>query len=164
MRLFRMVTAAACLVAMVGSGGASAGGRPGPRCHEVDADFTSELEDPTCMNDGDGFVGCVATGVIRHDHLLKGTMEVTIEAAGPVEGAILWVRGTRTLTPHRGGSLTAHVAGVFDVGRQPPAFTELNAIAGGTDRFADASGLLNVFGQATGATTFAGEIRGTVCR
>jgi hypothetical protein len=92
-------------------------------------------------------------------------MEVTIEGTGPVESEprpVLWVTGTRLLTPRRGGSLSAHVVGVFDLGLV--AFSELNVITGGTGRFANATGVLSVFGQATGPTTFAGSIHGAICR
>jgi hypothetical protein len=56
---------------------------------------------------------------------------------------------------------SAHVIGAFDTAQV--IFDELNIITGETGRFAGATGTLDVFGQATGPTTFAGEIRGRIC-
>jgi hypothetical protein len=168
MKQVKIGVAVLCLASMAGSPGAFADGKAQPSCHEVDADFTSELTNPQCIVLDNrvpvGLAGCVATGVIRHDSLLKGTMVVKIPASNPIpteSGPVFSVSGTRRLHPRRGGSLTAHVVGVFDMGRG--AFSELNAIGAGTGPFAGATGLLSVFGQAVGPTTFAGWIRGTVC-
>ena len=65
--------------------------------------------------------------------------------------------------PLRGGTLSLHVVGIGIFGSSLEMFDELNIITGGTGRFAGATGTLHVAGRATSATTFAGEMSGTVC-
>jgi hypothetical protein len=156
----------ALLTALLLSGAAdpAAAGPPAPRCHDVDSDFTSELAPDGCASP----LGLCATGRIGHDPVLKGRMYVTIADAARSAGmvasepeSLLSVSGTRTLAPNRGGTLTAHVVGVFDT--RQVVFTELNVITGGTGRFTGATGTLNVFGHGTSPTTFAGTISGRIC-
>lgn len=164
-----------CLVSAIGASSVGATSKPPavpktpPVCHDVDADFTSELATEGCASP----LGLCASGTIKHDELLRGPMSLVINDGAPSAGmpqseppSVLSVSGERTLTPRRGGTLSAHVIGT---GILDPAtgsirmFDEINLIAGGTGRFAGATGTLQVFGQATSPTTFAGEIRGTVC-
>jgi hypothetical protein len=135
-----------------------------PRCREVDADFTSELAPVGCASP----LGLCATGQIVHDPLLKGPMAITISDGAPSAGmpaseppSLLSVSGTRTLTPARGGTLTARAVGVLDSATFE--FTELNVITGGSGRLTGATGTLYVNGRATSPTTFAGRITGTIC-
>jgi len=95
-------------------------------------------------------------------------MFVTIGDLAPSAGmpasepaSMLSVSGERSLTPNRGGTLSAHETAIFDTNLG--YFDALNVITGGTGRFAGATGALHLFGRATGPTTFAGEIRGTIC-
>jgi hypothetical protein len=164
MKPLGMRAATVALLAMLGATAPAANGKG--RCHEIDADFTSELAsgDPRCTSPS----GLCAAGVIRHDALLKGAMFVSIDDSAPSAGmaaseppSMLSVSGTRTLTPARGGTLTAHVVGVLDT--TTFVFTEINVITGGTGRFAGAAGTLYVNGAATSATSFAGGIQGRIC-
>ncbi len=164
MKRLTILAIVACVVSALGPNTAAARSKSTARCHDVDADFTSELATEDCASP----LGLCALGTIKHDALLRGSMFVTITDGAPSAGmpaseptSMLAVSGTRSLTPHRGGTLTAHVTGVFDTAQV--IFSELNVITGGTGRFARATGTLNVFGRATSATTFAGEIRGTIC-
>ena len=178
MKRFKILVVAVCLLSATGPNGALAGSKPTsrghdpkltPRCHDVDADFKSELTTEGCSS----AIGLCASGTIKHDHLLRGSMFVTLNDSAPSAGmpaseapTVLSVSGERLLTPRRGGTLSAHVIGI---GILDPAtgailmFDELNLITGGTGRFAGATGTLQVFGQATGPTTFAGQIHGTIC-
>lgn len=166
MKRSKILLVAACVMTAIGPA-MEAGWRPAARCHEVDADFTSELAsgDERCVSP----FGLCASGSISHDALIKGPMFVTIHDSAPSAGmmptsepaSMLSVSGERTLTTHRGGSLSAHVTGIFDTAQV--IFSELNVITGGTGRFAGATGTLHVLGRATGPTSFAGEIRGTLC-
>jgi hypothetical protein len=155
-----------CLLA-VGSGSGMAHSR-GPKCHDVDADFASHLTTENCASP----LGLCGAGTIKHDSVIKGPMFVTINDAAPSAGmpnseppSVLSVSGERSITPHRGGTLTLHVVGVAIMGAAGDLerFSEINTITGGTGRFAGATGTLNFAGQATSATTFAGAISGEIC-
>lgn len=163
MKRSTILLAAGCMVAALASG-VGADSRDMGRCHEIDAEFTSEVTLDTCASP----FGLCATGVIRHDALLRGYMFVTIadialSAGMPASepASLLSVSGVRTFSPRRGGTLTAHVVGVFDT--VAGSFAEVNVITDGTGRFSGATGTLNVAGRATGPTTFAGEIAGQIC-
>jgi hypothetical protein len=166
MKQVKPFIAAVCLVA-VGSGSGVAHSR-GARCHDVDADFVSQLATENCTSP----LGLCGAGTIKHDALIKGPMFVTIDDAAPSAGmpnseppSVLSVSGERSITPHRGGTLTLHVVGVAILGAAGnlERFSEINTISGGTGRFEGATGTLNFAGQATSATTFAGVISGEVC-
>ena len=164
MKKLLIVAVAACLLSAGGPNPAAAVPEAPSRCHDVDADFTSEVAAEGCASP----FGLCASGTIMHDRLLRGPMFVTITDMAPSAGmpssepaSTLSISGERSLTPLRGGTLTAHVVGVFDTAQV--IFTELNVITGGTGRFAGATGTLNVFGRGTSPTTFAGEISGTIC-
>jgi hypothetical protein len=151
-------------VVWVLTSGAAADGSEKRGCREIDAEFTSEIDTANCTSP----LGLCAAGAIRHDALLKGTMFVTITDAAPSAGmpnseppTLLSVSGVRTLSPRRGGTLTAHVVGVFDTAAG--SFAELNVITAGTGRFSGATGTLHVAGRGIGPTTFGGEITGVMC-
>ena len=161
MKRFPLLAAVACLVTVTGSAGA--GSHLTPRCHEVDADFTSALTTEDCSP-----TSLCAAGAIKHDRLLRGPMFVSVDHTAPSAGlpgieppSTLSVSGVRTLTPHRGGTLIAHVVGIFDTAAV--VFNEINEITSGTGRFAGATGRLHVVGQAVAPGKFAGEIRGQIC-
>ena len=162
------VALAACLISAIGPSTAVEATRPTAKCHDVDADFTSELATEGCTSP----LELCAAGAIKHDPIIKGPMFVTINDAAASAGmptsepaSILSVSGERILRPRRGGTLSAHVVGIAVVGPSGALtmFDELNLVTGGTGRFAGASGTLHVFGRATSPTTFAGEIGGTIC-
>ena len=82
------IGAAVCLLAFgsntsaVIAHGTDRGRGPGTQqCHDIDADFTSELApgDPRCTSP----TGLCAAGSIRHDAVLKGAMFVSIDDSAP---------------------------------------------------------------------------------
>jgi hypothetical protein len=169
MKRVKRVAAVVIVMSAMGATMAVAGSHRRPRCHEVDATFTSELV--PCASP----LGC-ASGVIRHDPLIKGAMFVTLTAAAdlpdmePASPAVKSVTTERSLSPRQGGTLSVNGFGVFDTAAgfltgdfTGALFSEVNFITGGTGRFEYATGTLYQFGWATGPTTFAGEIHGTVC-
>jgi hypothetical protein len=160
------MVAAACLIATASSHSAPVLAHASKRCHDIDADFTSQLTAEGCTSP----LGLCASGSIKHDALIKGPMFVTINDAAPNAGmpasepaSVLSVSGERTLTPLRGGTLTLHVVGIGIFGASLEMYDELNLITGGTGRFAGATGTLHVAGRATSASTFEGEMTGKVC-
>jgi hypothetical protein len=161
MKRLATLAAAVCLLTATSANPAGAVSRSTGKCHAVDADFRSELAPEGCTG-----LFC-ASGLIKHDALLKGPMFVTLEAAAPSAGipsepaSTLSVSGVRTLSPRRGGTLTAHVIGVFET--VAGTFAELNIITGGTGIFTGATGTLYVAGRPAGVDTFQGEITGNVC-
>jgi hypothetical protein len=168
MKQLMSVALAACLISAIGPSTAVEATGPTAKCHDVDADFTSELTAEGCTSP----LGLCASGVITHDPLIKGPMFVTINDAAASAGmpasepaSVLSVSGERILRPRRGGTVSAHVVGIgiFGASGSLTMFDELNLITGGTGRFAGATGTLHVAGRATSSTTFAGEIRGTIC-
>jgi hypothetical protein len=116
-------------------------------------------------------LGLCASGVVKHDFLIKGPMFVSVNDAAPSAGmpnsepaSVLSVSGERRIAPHRGGTLTLHVVGVAIQGAADlERFSEINTITGGTGRFEGATGTLNFAGQATSPTTFAGVLNGEIC-
>ena len=163
-----ILAVAVCLVPSLGPVTADAHSR-GKRCHSVDADFKSQVTTEGCASP----LGLCASGTIKHDSLLRGSMFVSINDMAQSAGMpgseppnVLSVSGERTLTPGRGGSLVAHVVGtaIVDESFNIQVFDELNLITGGTGRYEEAEGTLHVFGWATEPLgTFAGEISGTIC-
>jgi hypothetical protein len=163
-----MFAVVVCLISTAGLDPAGATTSHPPKCHEVDAAFTSQLTTQDCTSP----LGLCASGTITHEPLIKGPMFVTINDAAPSAGmpaseppSVLSVSGERTLTPRRGGTLSLHVVGIgiFHPSGNLETFDELNIITSGTGRFAGATGILHVAGHATGPTTFAGEISGRIC-
>lgn len=155
-----------CLIATASTHSAQVPAHGTKRCHNVDADFTSQLTAEACTSP----LGLCASGSIKHDALIKGPMFVTINDAAPHAGmpasepaSVLSVSGERKLMPLRGDTLTLHVVGTGIFGASLEMFDELNLITGGTGRFAGATGTLHVAGRATSTTTFEGEITGKVC-
>jgi hypothetical protein len=168
MKRLAILAVAACLISATGPSTADAVTKSGARCHDVDADFTSELTTEGCTSP----LGLCASGYIKHDALLKGPMFVSINDGAASAGmprsepeSVLSVSGERRLMPFRGGTLSLHVVGIaiFGTNTNLELFDELNIVTGGTGRFAGATGTLHVAGRATSATTFAGEMSGTVC-
>jgi len=168
MKRLVFVVLAACLLSAMGSNTAVEATRPTAKCFDVDADFTSELTTEGCTSP----LGLCASGVIKHDPLIKGPMFVSINDGAASAGmpasepeSVLSVSGERILRPRRGGTLSAHVVGIgiFGASGHLTMFDELNLITGGTGRFAGATGTLHVAGRATSPTTFAGEMSGTIC-
>jgi hypothetical protein len=166
MKRLTIFAIAVALVSATGSSRAIASHGSTPKCHTVDADFTSALTSEGCTSP----LGLCAIGSIKHDALIKGPMFVTINAAAPSAGlpgieppSVLSVSGERTLRPLRGGTLSLHVVGIAIFGTSLEMFDELNLITGGTGRFAGATGTLHVAGRATSPTTFEGEMSGQVC-
>jgi len=172
MTRFKGVATTLSVISVLGATLAVAGSHRRHGCHEVDATFRSELVfPPDCASP----LGC-ASGVIRHDSLIKGEMFVTLTGGAPLPAvepatpAVLSVTTVRSLTPYRGGELSLNGYGVFNTAAglatgdfTGALFSEVNFITGGTGRLEGATGTLYQYGWATGPTTFAGEIRGTVC-
>jgi hypothetical protein len=82
----------------------------------------------------------------------------TLEAPHTVNQATLTAVGTYTLTAANGDTITADLAGTARMVEPPNviAITETATVTGGTGRFADASGTIQVervFNRATGVTT-----------
>jgi hypothetical protein len=82
----------------------------------------------------------------------------TLEAPHVVNQATLTAVGTYTLTAANGDTITADLAGTARMVEPPNviAITETATVTGGTGRFADASGTIQVervFNRATGVTT-----------
>jgi hypothetical protein len=160
------LVAGLCLIATATSHSAPARAHGTKGCHNVDANFSSQLTSDACTSP----LGLCASGFIRHDALIKGPMFVAINDAAPHAGmpasepaSVLSMSGERRLMPLRGGTLTLHVVGVAIFGASLELFDELNLITGGTGRFAGATGTLHVAGRATSPTTFEGEMTGKVC-
>jgi hypothetical protein len=157
-----------CLMSTAGYHPAVATTARAPRCHDIDADFTSELTTQGCASP----LGLCASGTIKHDHLIRGPMFVSIDDAAESAGmpnseppSVLSVSGERTLTPRRGGTLSLHVVGIgiFNAKGHLELFDELNIITKGTGPLKGATGTLHVAGRATSPTTFAGEMTGRIC-
>jgi hypothetical protein len=166
MKRMTMFAVVACLISTAGPDMAVAVANGTARCHDVDADFTSQLTTEGCTSP----LGLCASGTIKHDPLIKGPMFVTINNAAPSAGmpeieppSVLSVSGERNLTPLRGGTLSLHVIGIGIFGTSLEMFDELNIITKGTGRFRGATGTLHVAGRATSSTTFAGEMTGRIC-
>ena len=82
MKRLTILAVAMCLIAALGPTTAGAVASRTGRCHDVDADFTSELAPENCTSP----LGLCAAGAIKHDTLLKGSMFVTIADGAPSAG------------------------------------------------------------------------------
>jgi hypothetical protein len=138
--------------------------RAKPKCSAIHARFETEITTVGCTSP----VGLCGSGTITRDPLIAGSHYGTINDLAPSAGmpaseppSMLSISGERSLTPDRGGTLSAHITGIFDTAQG--YFDELNVITGGTGPLAGATGAIHLFGRATGPTTFAGGIRGTIC-
>lgn len=135
------------------------------RCRPVRGYISVQLAPDGCQSP----VGLCTAGKIRHAGVLDGTTSYLALGLSPAAGMpgvvapnVLSYAG-RLSVDTRHGTLQLVDTGVLDQNQN--VFTEYDTVAGGTGRFAGATGRLFVSGDITGGGTgFSGRISGRLCR
>jgi len=156
------LTACAVIVSSMNATAVAAAGANADDCRMVQGRLTALRVTEGCTNP----LGCFA-GSISGSGLLNGTFTEESIGIAPSAGlpgieppTTLSVAGERVITTKR-GTLTLHLLAVFDT--VTGEFDELENVTGGTGQFAGTTGTLHLFGRATNADLFEGDIIGEIC-